>query len=456
MNIGQWLLSTIKIGGIQLTDALNKLPVKDPFDEFTRPAVVKDPDNPETLLLKAAKFEKDLEMFFVNDCIYSYGLPMPAGSPVDPGDQCIWHGVTTAMWAFKYSVTKDPLDLEKLRVCMKGLDMHQTVHGEPQRRLIRGFRPPTENERNGPEEVMQGPQLFIRRGDWWIEDMASNDSAGGHVLGIYFAWVYGDADIKKKAVILIKGIADELLNHDNALVLPSGGPTEFGALIQGWKTDPLRLALALTIYKMAGVMSGEAKYSDRYTSLVKTYRGDKLAAFAKVKLNLLSLDTTADSHRAAFCLSILGDLETNADWKGNYLAGLQRTWDVVHKGMNVWIALLNARHNHLDAGLVGNLKIILSEFTAEDKLRNVEQINSKDKAFWVLMGVKFVTVKGHLRATQPLPSWKMGSQDFFWQRNRNSVDDWIGSVEPSCLHNGVDFLLAYWLGRNLNLINGNE
>jgi hypothetical protein len=284
--------------------------------------------------------------------------------------------------------------------------------------------------------------------------MASNDSAGGHVLGIYFAWLYGDMDIKRKATVLIKGLADELLNHNNALVLPSGGPTEFGALIQGWKTDPLRLALALTIYKVAAQLSGETKYSNRYTELVKSYRGDDLAALAKVKL--FTLDTTADSHRAAFCLSILADLESRAEWRGDYIGGLQRTWDIVHKGMNVWIAFLNARHNHLGTNLVENLKIILSEFTAEDKLRNVEQINSKDASFWQGVGVKFVTVKGHLRATQPLPAWKMGSQDFFWQRNRNSVDDWQGSVEPSRLHNGVDYLVAYWLGRNLNLLNGQE
>jgi hypothetical protein len=66
---------------------------------------------------------------------------------------------------------------------------------------------------------------------------------------------------------------------------------------------------------------------------------------------------------------------------------------------------------------------------------------------WV---VKTWDDKGTPRSYQPIPLWAMGSQDFFWQRNRFSVNDHAGVTTPaqaSSRHNGGDYLCAYYLSR---------
>jgi hypothetical protein len=83
---------------------------------------------------------------------------------------------------------------------------------------------------------------------------------------------------------------------------------------------------------------------------------------------------------------------------------------------------------------------ILRTFTYEDRIKGAFQsVNSG--------AVESVKWGGNVRAKETLPLNKRGSQDFFWQRNLFSLDEWVGVMKPTVYHSGLDFLLCYHLAK---------
>lgn len=405
-----WFANYLKVGGIRVADLLNRL--FDPYEEFTRPV---NPKYEETLKEKARKFELDMRDFFWSEkSVYLYTLPG------NSGDQCLWHGMYAAMWSLKYAVTKDVALVSTLEACSDGLWAHQSPRLYTPR-LIRGWRL-----------------------DGSYEDEVSNDQASGHLLGIYFLWRYGPVDVREDAQALAASLANELIAHNNCLVNEDGSPTKHGRLENGLKTDPLNLTLALAIYRVAYRLTRQPLYKQRYDELVKKYR--PMIPYANARL--LWWEKTHHAHRAAIHYSILCDLEDEHDLHRLYMKGLLRTWSMERKSGNPWIYYLLRRVCLYDPADLENAKKHLAEFTLEDKQYNVERVNSPSEE-------TFKWGK-YLRVRQPLPRWKVGSQDFFWQRHLYSADDWAGNLKGDIRHNGGDFLVAYWGLRSLRLITGVE
>src|SRR5262249_32620321 len=90
------------LDGVDLLDRAN-----DPFPAFDRPAL---PKYPETLCTKAMKFEVDLlDNFRIREgTILQYRIPLPIGSPLDLGDQSLWHGVMTFGLCVRNNIEPDP------------------------------------------------------------------------------------------------------------------------------------------------------------------------------------------------------------------------------------------------------------------------------------------------------------------------------------------------------------
>lgn len=408
MKIIGMAVSIMKVLAIWLADLVNLL--HDPFEDFTRP---EEPKYFELLSEKAVKFDDDMGTFYWPDWkIYRYILPTVSG------DQCLWHGVYTAMWALKNSVTGD--HSAQLGACMDGMGAFQLPSGCGSR-LIRGWRE-----------------------DGTYEDEVSNDQATGHLLGIYFGWKHGDAHCRDRARTLAAGLADELISHDNALVNADGSPTRYGRLENGHLTDPLNLTLCLAVYRVAYQITSDRRYLDQYDRLCGLYR--PLIPYAKVRL--LWWDEQPATHRAAIHYSILCDLETDAGLRDRYVRGLLRTWRIASRSANPWVYFLVRRVCLVDPKYLEFARKHLREFTLEDKQRNAERVNSHR--------VETFRWGGVLRARQPLPRWRVGSQDFFWQRHPYSVDDWVGNGEGNVRYNGGDFLAAYWGLRSLALLRADE
>jgi len=422
------LIESIKAVAIRGADALNKL--NDPFPPFDRPALPKEP-----------KKLSDLELEFYQDLVGSFWgcdgqvllhrIPLPTGSPLDTGDQAIWHGVYSAMLALRYRLMyvadKNSTTYDDLVQSVKGMQLHQTIHGELKPRLIRGVADDLKT---------------------WQDD-ASNDSATGHLLGIYATWKWGPPTLQPVCAQLLGGLALELLEHNHSLVGPNGAPTTYGALEQGWKTDPLRISLALAIYAAGATVCRSGAFAKAYSDLFKKY--GTLACYPKVKL--WWLDNANDTHRAAIHLAILADTTTGAP-HDSYRAGLRRVQDMALKDGNVWVLALCAfalQEHHPDIRPL-TLKV-LSEFTLADKQFNPGRDNYA--SLHPINGWQYKPVlwNGKYMANQPLPRWAVRAQDFFWQRNLRSLDVGSSGAQADSRLNGGDFLAAYWLARSAGVLN---
>lgn len=200
-------------------------------------------------------------------------------------DDCLWHGITTATYAIKYSVTRDMLDLESLERCVLGL----------------------------------------ARCCFWTVDQAS-----GRLVGTYFLWKYGNISHRKIAKSLIVQLADKLAINDNKLS---------EKLENGYLTNPLNLTLCLAIYKVAYEFTDEPWYLARYDRLVEKY--ESLIPYAN--LGRPWSENKRLAHMAAMHYSILCDLETDHDLHRKYLGGLLRTWKMERTTVAPWIYFLMRR-----------------------------------------------------------------------------------------------------------------
>jgi len=389
----------VKVAGILATDLVNK--VYDPFQEFTRPA---EPVAGDYLV---QGFELQMREKFLDPetGLWQYELPW------NSGDQCIWHGVYTAMWAIKASIPGMPYDTT-LRDSVTAMHHFFEFPDIIRRGVVNGV-----------------PQYDV-----------SNDQISGLLCGLYFAYTYGDLSVKTKAKPLIKQLGDCLIRNNFKLINPNGLPTKHGKLINGLLTDPLNLCIALAIMKLCMVIYPEREYGLYYHTLIDDYK--PMIPYGKVKL--LWRENTYDTHRAAISYSILCDLEKSPKLHGLYEKGIRRVWDIARKTGNPWIYYLLRRVSSYRPEDIEVCKKVLTEFDLTYKIMRQERVNS-DKVEWFTWG-------GRKRARQPLPRYKAGTQDFFWQRHAYSVDDWVGSNEVKEAYNGADYLIAYYGLKQLRLI----
>lgn len=403
----------IKRKAIELTDFVNRQ--YDPFEEFTRPAQNK---SGKPLEVKCQEFEKNMdENFILPTGIWNYKKMGDGG--IDMGDQCIWHGIYTAMWAFRRNVLGDG------------------TNGEPLLRLYYSVKAMEKHYR----QTNDGKYGYLIRGignDGQFQEDASNDSLTGHLAGLYFAHKYGDEDVKQQCRKMILTLGRSVLDHKHCLINADRKETTHGRLINGILTDPLRASECMALYLTAWHITGKGEFFTAYNDLFKKYRG--IVEFPKVRL--LWWDTRYDSHRAMLHLVMLYELSEDNDLESDlYLKGIQRIYEMERKSGNVWIMYLYGRNFKMSMPDRMVCAKVLSEFELEEKFNVVERINSNNP------DIKKVKWGNETLATQPLPRWKSGSQDFYWQRNLYNLDQWQGIKTPQFYHNGADFLICYYLGK---------
>ena len=252
------------------------------------------------------------------------------------------------------------------------------------------------------------------RSDGTPNDTTSNDAATGMLFGLFMA--------REQCKDLIALWVSRIIAAKYALTDLNGKPTKYGKLEDGWKTDPLRITLLLALLALGG-------FKNHYDALYKRYK--QLLAYPKV--SLLWWDTDYDTHRAAIHLYVLYKLTKDSI----YLEGLARIHTLTKKSNNAWV-------NALCSIAVKDVDMSILHTVDYDKRIGgvVEQKNEVPTVKW---GDK-------IRAKRTLPLSQRGSQEFFWQRNMFSVNEWQGVRTASIHHSGLDWLLAYWMGKERGII----
>jgi hypothetical protein len=314
--------------------------------------------------------------------------------PEDAGDCALFQGLYTAYRFLKGDLEGDLCPLSSL---FKNA------------RLIRGYR-----------------------ADGTVNDTTSNDAGTGMLLALYCAWQYMHPMVLGLSTVQW---AQRIIDDGYALADQNGAPTTYGQLEQGWKTDPLRVTLLLAILALA-MKIDRAKFEPHYDAIYRKYK--EILPYAKVKL--LWWDTDYDTHRAAIHLHILWELTRDETYKD----GLLRLHRITRKANNAWVNVLCAP---VLAPEDVNLSI-LSTFHSGIR-SNRQSLNSGT--------VESVKWGSNELAKKALPIWRRGGQDFFWQRNMFSLDEWVGntgadSPEYTIHYTGLDFLLCYWMAKRQGLL----
>jgi len=367
-----WFINVIKVAAIWLCDLVNKC--YDPFKQAQLPIVTADLVNLETQLFW------HLQTTHVVDGQFMYQLPMPK----DSGDFALFQGLYLAMLAFRYADTA-AAEAQLERLFINNI-------------LIRGIQ-----------------------ADGTINDTASNDAATGVIFGL---WASKQTDLAARW-------ARQICASGYALTDLKGTPTEFGALEQGWKADPLRITLLLAILAVGRL--NDPALDAPYFELFAKYK--LLLAYPKVKL--LWWDTDYDTHRAAIHLHIL----YKVTGQEIYAKGLRRIHRIMRKSNNAWVEVLCAP-------ALGPHEVNLSmlhTFTYQNRTRGVVQPPDPGP-------IETVNWGGHVRAKETLPMENRGSQEFMWQRNMFSYKEWDGVTEAYIWHSGLDFVICCGLARQEGLI----
>jgi hypothetical protein len=355
-----------------------------------------DPFEENVALPKVSELP-DLDNSFATEIEQEFYLPTGEflyqhPRPNDAGDTAIWQGIFTGMRILRGDDVTVPLRF------LKSLFVDNA--------LVRGYYP-----------------------DGTPNDTTSNDSATGPLFAFYCALRFGDASTKEQAGKLLLPWIKNIKDHGWALVDRNGQATSYGQLDNGVLSDPLRVTLLLALLGLA--MSYDPSYHADYVQLYAKYK--PILAYPKVKL--LWLDTSYDTHRAAIGLHILYWLTRDEVYK----KGLQRIWRITSKENNAWVATLCSEA--VAQSYNPTVSQVLQTFDYKKRqLGNMESLNPD----W-----PSVNWGGTVRAKSPLPLNRRGSQDFFWQRNMMSRDEWVGVKSPDTFHSGLDFLVCYWLAQKL-------
>jgi hypothetical protein len=377
------IVNQLKVGTIWLCDLVNMC-----YDPFDLPPDRNPTGHPSSL---EPLFYADLKARFMQPTgEFWYQIPRP----IDAGDTALFQGLATAMKILKNADVTNQLNF------INTLFVNGT--------LIRGY---DNNEKPN--------------------DTVSNDSATGMLFFFYTALRWGTPAMRNKAGALLRVWCNSLRAHNWALVDLNGNPTQYGALEQGWKTDPLRMTLLLAILSVA--MAYDPSFNQDYANLYNTYR--PILAYPKVKL--LWWDTDYDTHRAAIHLHVLYWMTKDEV----YARGLRRIWHISEHTQNAWVyTLCSVAMDNPDGSLV---RCILSTFDFNRRqLGNVESLNPD---------VPSVRWGSNVRAKYALPFYRRGSQEFFWQRSMFSKDEWVGNKTAEVYHSGLDFLICGWLANRLGL-----
>lgn len=338
------------------------------------------------------RFYHDVLPPFVKEGHFAYELPLPQ----DHGDSALFQGLYTAMINLKFP--NDCTEVREANAALGSYFINST--------LVRG-----------------------RREDGTINDSTSNDSGTGVLFGLYHIWRRGTGE----ASHTVQRWADRIIDAGYALTDLEGEPTRYGKLEDGIKTDPLRLTLLLGILRLAHQSSKEgtvfdSKYEEHYERLYRKYR--PILKYPKVRL--LWLDTDYDTHRAAIHLHVLFALTGDAV----FASGLKRLSRITRKENNAWVQLLCHPFGEADYSILRTF----NPLRVMDG--NVESVNNVPSVKW----------GKRIRSVEALPMDRRGSQEFPWQRNMFSKDEWVGNTTAGAYHSGLGYLLPYWLGTRLGLL----
>jgi len=353
----------------------------------------------------------------------------------DLADGPFFSGLDLAAQAFRLATTGDADARSAVERALDGMELLMAVTGRPgllARWVARAPAAP------GAGWIAS----TTRPGYWWRADV-SKDQLAGYACGLGVALaLLEEPELRAHAGALAVPLAEHLRAHGMRIVDYDGERTRYGDLNAHLLGFPLGVnaLIALAVAKASAVASGEPGF---YASLVDD---GYVVAAGWARLHPPGKMNRVNENMAYAALLPLLLLETDADLAARLRASEARLWDRVQGEHNAFFAFVHALASR-DAAAAAEGSAALREFP-DRKLALAVDLTRDGFAIresWWKSG------KGEPRAAEPLPLYLRPSSSNLWVDDPHAM---VGSLKHSgqIEFAGIDYLLAYWLGRQQGFV----
>jgi hypothetical protein len=345
-------------------------------------------------------------------------------------DGCFHLGMYLASQALRLATTGDPKAREQVFLSLAAMKLYAELSGEPGL-LVRYFSPATPNGTPNLDRWRQSP---THPKYFFLSDVSKDQYAGYiHGLGVTLA-VVEDPEIRSLIAPLAGALADHLIKN-KLEIREDGKPTTYGDLSRwsyGFFPNGVNSLICLAIAKTAAESTGQQEHIDFYKKLVqdgypRITRWTYLGTFGK--------SNRVNANMAYVALYPLLRLEKDQEIVRELREGARRTWSRVSEDHNVFFSFVHA-------AVVGDVD--------EAKEKGREAIREFPDSKLAVATRKSESKSGQMTPLYQRPYVSAGT---LWVGDpRETVGHLVGNVEIA----GIDYLIAYWLGRYHGFIGPDE
>lgn len=405
--------------------------------------------NKGRLLEKALEHERQMgEHHLSLEGLVIYRVREEGPPTLSLADAAIWTGCYVAAEAFRWKVTGDPEARQRLMASLNALHLLHQVTGK-KGLLARAFRRASASAPQERGRWRQGKKSY--QAYRWMGDV-SVDQVDGVFFGYAVAFdLLDEPTVRAEIAAIVAAIAGHLLDHQMSIIDVNGERTKHGDLGDGFFSEDLNALIALMIMKVAHRITGEPRFASAYHRLIERKEYHLRAAAARDKWWEYLFGTNhSDNNLAFLAFYPLLHLEQNRSLQRTYRRGLRRAWEVVRVEANplftfIYRSCLN------DAGeedAMARAVETLYHFPGLKRNIRVDRSRHPDicRSFWK-------DRLGRRQSCTPLPIQNRPADSFEWKENPYRLK---GGGDGRTRFAGVDYLLAYWMGRYHRFLNPNQ
>jgi hypothetical protein len=362
-------------------------------------------------------------------------------------DGSFFQGIYLASQALRFATTGELEAREQILLALRGMRVLAEVSGR--RGLLARMVSPVE-----PPGDTGWRRSSTRPDQFWKSD-ASKDQYAGFVHGLGVAWaVISDPEIRSETSVLASAVADHLIENDLEIVDWNGRRTTHGDLrgrVFGLPVG-VNALVSLVIARVAAEAPGGRRHVAFHARLVDAGYPE-IARSAH--LTSLRFCSRVNENMAYLALYPLLLLERDPGIRDALRNAARRLWQDVQGEGNAFFAFVQAAlvADPLEEGQRG----IREEARAEG-LRSLREFPDR-KIVWPVdltrdgfeMPKAWLRCDGEPRAKHPVPLYLRPRHSSLWTSDPYRLVGRLGARGESEFA-GIDYLLAYWIGRYHGLV----
>ena len=408
-----------------------------------------------SLAEKAQGYQTRLEELHQReDGVIRYRFDTPRAPYGNLPDGSFFLGIYLSSQALRFAATGDESARQQILLSLRAMKLYAEVSGKPG--LLARYLAPVK-----PDDDDRWLQSKIHPEYFWRSDVSKDQYAGCvHGLGVTYA-VVADPEVRAAIAPIATAIADHLVEHDLRIVDWDGEPTTFSSLRGRAWGYPLGVnaLIALAAAKVAAVASDDPKYAKFYDSLVNDGYPE-LSSSAHISFFGAAYRVNDNMAYLAWYPLLL--LERNGSIRRKLQAGARKTWSAVSEDQNAFFSFVHAATVGTELDELGDGEKPEDEGRQLGK-KSLAKFPDRKVAWPVdLTRERFDFPRAFLkgksclpRSTRPIPLYLRYRGSSMWVSDPYAL---VGRLtrKGDREYAGIDYLVAYWIGRFHGFVSADE